>query len=178
MDPFSIATGCVGLLAAVAQLSTQVTNFASSFSSARRDLDRVLRELASLGLCLETLKDASAKLEYPDALRADLMNVLKDCGSVTTEMESLLCKVLSGNLLRRIEWTVKEKAEMEGLRSCLERHKSVLEIALDTTTVYVYFLPNSVCCTPLRASVPSRPGAGVLRYCVFNEALWYLLVFV
>ena len=135
MDPFTVTTGCIGLLAGVAQLSVQIATFVSSVKHARRDMDAVLRELASLSLCLGMLRDNSRNITYPDGFRDNLMNVLENCNSVTNEMEAMLLKLSSTNLGRRLQWTFKEKGEMDRLRSSLESHKSALEIALDMTSL-------------------------------------------
>lgn len=134
MDPFSVTTGCIGLLAAVTQLSVQITTFVSSVKHAHRDMDAVLRELTSLSLCLKMLRDNSRNITYPDGFRDNLTGVLGDCNSVTNEMKATLRKLSSANL-GRLQWTFKEKGEMDRLRSSLESHKSTLEIALEMTSL-------------------------------------------
>lgn len=42
MDPFSVSTACVGLPAAVGQMSVQIAQFVSGVREARRDMDAVL----------------------------------------------------------------------------------------------------------------------------------------
>ena len=103
MDLFTVSTGCIGLLAGIAQLSTQISAFVSSVRDARRDMDAVSRELSSLSLCLGTLRDDSAKIEYPDGLRENLIAVLKNCDSVVKEMTALLEKLSGANLLRKLQ---------------------------------------------------------------------------
>jgi hypothetical protein len=153
MDPFSLTAGYLGLLAGIAQLTAQITVFVSSVRDARRDMDAVSRELSSLSLCLGTLKDDSAKVEYPDGLRENLIVVLKNCDWVVKDMTQLLEKLSSANLKSKIQWTISGKDDMNRLRSSLESHKSALEIALDMTNLYVSFImlfPQLVpvfCCT-------------------------------
>lgn len=55
MDAFSGSTSYIGLLAAIAQLTVQITGFISDIREARRDMDAVSRELVSLSMCLQTL---------------------------------------------------------------------------------------------------------------------------
>jgi hypothetical protein len=138
MEPLSIATGCVSLLSGVAKLSTQVSGFVASVRDARKDMTSVLAELSSLSLCLETLRNDSAMIDYPDAFREDLLTVLKNCDAVTTEMTTLLDKLASANMMRKVQWTALGKDEMNKLRSSLESHKSALEIGLDMTSLYVF----------------------------------------
>jgi hypothetical protein len=135
MDPLSISVGCVSLLAGVSKLGIQISTFISSVRDARRDMDGVSRELTSLALCLETLRDDSTKLTYPAGFRDNLLAVIKNCDAVTKDMGVLLQKLSSANLPRRIQWSITSKDEMNKLRSSLESHKAALEIALDMTTL-------------------------------------------
>jgi hypothetical protein len=137
MEPIIIATGCVGLLSGVSKLSIQISAFVSSVRDARKDMAAVTGELSSLSLCLETLRDDSMKLEYPDGFQENLLKVLKNCDAVTTEMTALLDKLSSANLLRKVQWTAMGRDDMNKLRSSLESHKSALEIGLDMTSLYV-----------------------------------------
>lgn len=88
MDPFSVSTACVGLLAAVAQLTVQITTFVSGVREARRDMDAVSRELSSLALCLQTLRVDSIKIQFPDGLKQTLVAVLGNCDSVAQQMHT------------------------------------------------------------------------------------------
>jgi hypothetical protein len=47
------------------------------------------------------------------------------------DMTILLDKLLSANMLRKTQWTVSGKDDVNKLRSSPESHKSALEIALD-----------------------------------------------
>jgi hypothetical protein len=138
MDPFTLSTACVGLLAGVAQLSVQINQFVSSVREAHSDMDAVLQELNSLSLCLEALRDDSACIRYPQTLRNNLIAVLRNCDHVTGDMQNLLHKLSSRHLGRRIQWSATGRDEMNKLRSSLETHKSALVIALEMTTLYVY----------------------------------------
>lgn len=137
MDPFSIATGCVSLLTGVSKLTIQISTFVASVRDARKDMAAVSGELSSLSLCLESLRDDSMKIDYPDGFRQNLITVLKNCDTVTTEMTTLLDKLASANLLRRFQWSTMGRDDMNRLRSSLQSHKSALEIGLDMTSVYV-----------------------------------------
>ena len=135
MDPFSVSTGCVGLLAAIAQLSIQIRTFVAGVREARHDMDLVSRELTSLSLCLETLRDDSERIKYPAGVQVNLIAVLKNCDRVTQDMQALLEKASSGSLGRRIQWTAVGRDDMDKLRSTLETHKSALDLALDMTAL-------------------------------------------
>lgn len=132
---FQCSTGCIGLLAAVAQLSKQISAFVSSVRDARRDMDAVSRELISLTLCLEMLRDDLTRIAYSDGFRANLLAVVKNCDTVTKDMTTLLDRLSSQHSTRRVQWTVAGRDDMSKLRSSLESHKSALEIALDITSL-------------------------------------------
>ena len=135
MDPFTVSTACVGLLAAVAQLSGQITTFVSGVREARRDMEAVSRELVSLTMCLEALRDDSSKIQYPDGMKQNLLAVMENCNKVAEQMSGLIQKMSSHSLGRRVQWTAFSRDDMNKLRSSLETHKSALDIALDLTSL-------------------------------------------
>jgi hypothetical protein len=69
-------------------------------------MDAVSRELTSFALCLETLRDDSAKILYPDSFRGNLLAVLGNCDAVTKDMVALLSKLSSKNLVKKIQWKI------------------------------------------------------------------------
>jgi hypothetical protein len=137
MEPLSIAIGCVSLLTGVSKLTIQISTFVASVRDARKDMAAVSGELSSLSLCLETLRDDSNRIDYPAGFRENLLTVLKNCDTVTAEMTTLLDKLSSANVLRKVQWTAMGRDDMNRLRSSLESHKSALEIGLDMTSLYV-----------------------------------------
>ena len=133
MDPLSITTACVSLLSGI-----QISRNTSVSSSPRCvDMDAVSRELTSLTLCLELLRDDSTTINYPDGFRKDLMGVLQSCDFITHQMKAILRKLSSGNVGRRIQWSLSSREEMNNLRSSLEAHKSAIEIALTLGSITV-----------------------------------------
>jgi hypothetical protein len=135
MDPLSITSACGSLLAAVTKLSTQITKFVSSVRDARRDIDAVSRELTSLALCLETLRDDSATTAFPDNFSGNLLSVLGNCGVVVKDIADLLARLQASVSGGRVQWPISGRNEVNRLRSSLESHKSALEIALDMMTL-------------------------------------------
>ena len=135
MDPLSITAACSGLLGAVTDLSTQITKFVSSVRDARRDIDAVSRELTSLALCLETLRDNSLTNEFPNKIIGNLLSVLGNCNVVVKDIADLLARLHASISGGRIQWTISGRDEVNRLRSSLESHKSALEIALELMTL-------------------------------------------
>ena len=141
MDPLSVSSACVGLIAGVSQLTLQISSFVSTVRDARKDMDAVSRELTSLSLCLQTLRDDSTNIEYPQGTKETLIAVIQNCDSVTKQMETLLKKMSSGSLARSAQWAMTGRDDMNKLRSSLEAHKAAIEIALDMISMYVFTFP-------------------------------------
>jgi hypothetical protein len=139
----AITVACASLISGVVTLSKQITTFVSDVRASRKDMDAVSRELSSLTLCLEALRDDSSKISFPESLQQNLVGVLRNCDDVTKEMQNLLRKLSSESLRRRIQWSMLDRDEMNKLRSRLEAHKSAIDIALDMISmcVFSFFTP-------------------------------------
>ena len=140
----AIAVACTSLISNIVTLSKQIVTFVSDFRDARKDMDAVSRELSSLSLCLEGLRNDSSKIQLPTSLQQNLVGVLRNCDDVTKEMRELLRKLSSENLGRRMQWSIIARDEMNKLRSRLEAHKSAIDIALDMISMYVFPLHSHI----------------------------------
>src|SRR5947208_3368665 len=98
MEPISIVTGCVSLIGGITNLSMHIAVFVSEVRSARKDMDAVQRELASLSLCLEALKIdcSSRRVDYPEAIKENLAQALVNCDVITQQIKDLLDKLRAG----------------------------------------------------------------------------------
>ena len=106
--------------------SDTVYPFASQVRASRRDMDAVSRELSSLQMCLETLRDDAVTINYPPRIK----HILKNCEAKINEMVVLLVTVEARNLGRGLQWTVVCRDQVNGMRAGLEAYESSLEIAL------------------------------------------------
>ena len=140
----AITVACSSLTSSIITLSKQIVTFVSDFRDARKDMDAVSRELSSLSLCIQGLRDDSSKIQLPESLQQNLVGVLRNCDDVTKEMRELLQKLSSENFRRRIQWSIIARDEMNKLRSRLEAHKSAIDIALDMISMYVFPLYSHV----------------------------------
>ena len=136
MDPFSIATSCISLTSAIAQLTLQIKTFVSGFRDTRKDLESVTAELQSLSICLECIQDdySNYRVSYPSSISQSLLSVLRNCEGVTTQMQAVLDQTSSVSVNKRIHWAMHGRQQMNTLRSSLEAHKSAIDIALAMTT--------------------------------------------
>lgn len=57
MDPFTVAGTCVGLVVGITTLLERIRSFAREVRSARKDMDAASRELISLQLSVEAIRD-------------------------------------------------------------------------------------------------------------------------
>lgn len=141
-EPLSIVTGCVGLLSGIINVTKGLGAFVSEVKGARGDINAVLTELESLRLCVEGLKTDTddAKLEYPEEMAQSLSGILSNANGVVEEMKSLLLKLESLRLHRRLQWAVNGKSDMNNLRSRLEAHKTALNLGMTMSAQYVHLL--------------------------------------
>ena len=130
MDPFSIAATCVGAVETVGKLSIQISEFVSSVRAARRNLEAVSRELASLSICLVFLRDDSQNVTFADGL----CETVKSCDQVANEISEIL-EELQRSSLARVQWTIAKRDTINKLRSSLESHKACIDIALDMASL-------------------------------------------
>lgn len=135
MDPFSVTTACVGLLNGILGLSKQISSFVIGTRDAHKDMQAFSKELVSLQLCLESLKEERIVGQFPDKLKQSLLVIISSCSDVVDQMSSLLARHSSGSLGRRMQWSMFSRDEADRLRSSLEAHKSAIEIALSVSTI-------------------------------------------
>jgi hypothetical protein len=139
MEPLTIATTCLGLINGIASLAQHITVFVNDVRGARKDMDMISRELASLSLCLEALRTdcRSERVQYPKASRKCLEGALLNIDVVTQQVKDLLQRLSSGRLGRRIQWTMQSKDTVDRLRTSLETQKSTIEIALQCGSIQI-----------------------------------------
>ncbi|KAH8728429.1 hypothetical protein GQ44DRAFT_757349 [Phaeosphaeriaceae sp. PMI808] len=141
MDPLSVATSCVTLVATITRCSHSVTIFVREVRDARSDLDMISRELHSLKTVLVLLSDDFAKPSsktLPPRLVEHLGSILRNCNGVVVEVERSLAKHGSSRLGRGGHWALGGgKDDMAKFRSNLEAHKTALELALELITMTI-----------------------------------------
>lgn len=137
MDPVSIAAASASIAVSAMTLGRNITSFVSDVRGARKDMDAVMRELTSLRLCIVALgdDDENGHMSFSAEMHDQIRKILVNIEFVFNEINTILRKVSSGRLGRRIQWTVSEKDAMATWRSSLEANKAALEIALTTNTI-------------------------------------------
>ncbi|KAF4880472.1 hypothetical protein CGCSCA1_v000210 [Colletotrichum siamense] len=134
-DPFSIVTGCVGLIGAAGATVNAITAFVRDCRAARGDLTIVARELTDLQLILELLKDDGEGHALPNSLQDQIDRIVERCKCIIKDIEDVLkrCKGSS----RAIIWAASEKKEVESLRRDLEIYRESLGLTVETTTLWI-----------------------------------------
>lgn len=131
MDPLSVTTGIIGLLA----ISNKVTQYISNLKDASEQRQRVLNELLLMTGCLTILKANAEKMELlPQAFLSlcgedGILYQLKDC--LQTLWDRLQPGVGFRRFTRRVRWPFR-KDEVDDLLRTMERYKTILVLVLQS----------------------------------------------
>ncbi|KAM7196551.1 hypothetical protein V8F33_006050 [Rhypophila sp. PSN 637] len=134
MEPISAAASVLGVLGAIASVSSAATRFMLDIQSARKEIIAVKKELSALKGGLEILADDlndSTESSYHDGVVERIADVANNCRKVFTEIGDCV-QSYEGSRLR---WAASGKENMERLRRELEIHKSTLSVTLDLVSV-------------------------------------------
>ncbi|WAO95247.1 Hypothetical protein NCS54_01286000 [Fusarium falciforme] len=133
MDPLSIAAGCAGLISTIGTLSLSIHGFVRTCREARKDLDKVSRELQSLQSVLRLIEDDATNEEkpFPPVIGQHVLSIVSNCNSVILEIEACIAQYGQKRLKAQVTWAIGGQGDVEKLRTNLEAHKSSLELALD-----------------------------------------------
>ncbi|KAG5664966.1 hypothetical protein KAF25_008700, partial [Fusarium avenaceum] len=136
MDPLSITTACVGLLATVTKTALAVTNFTRDCREARSDLTSITGELSQLNLVLELLRDETAVTDdriMPESLQIHILSTINSCSSAVSKINTILDKHTGKTGMLR--WATFGKNEVAGLRTSLEAYRGSLSLVLELVSV-------------------------------------------
>ena len=135
-DPMSLGIACVALLAQIAELTKVLTDFVKAVRSARKDIQGFSKELASLEQAVSSLRDEA--ISVPELVKANVTQILKQCQSVTQDMQHILQKHQrkGAGFSQKLQWTLNDAAEVTKLRERLEPHKTGLQIALSAAILH------------------------------------------
>lgn len=137
MDSRSIAYGCGTLIDWVTRLTVGIPIFVSNVRIARKDMDALLRELTSLQLCLNALRDddQSASVEYPPSLTSQINQLLTNTEVVVRQINTAVIKLSSRKADNAAIWSSTECHEMVRCRSILESDRLALDLAVTMGTI-------------------------------------------
>jgi hypothetical protein len=126
----SIATSCDDVLATIRTVATEITAFSRTVRPARKDLDLVTREIASLEATIDFIQHDAADVHDVPGLDRQLHLVLQQCESVLQRLSTHLNDWLPGGARTHIPWSLGGKGEMATIKGGLEAHHQMLEMNL------------------------------------------------
>lgn len=136
MDPLSITSACIGLLAAVTKTTLAVTNFTRDCREARSDLTSITGELSQLNLVLELLRDETAVSDdqiIPESLQTHILSTINSCSAAVSKINTILDKHAGKTGV--LKWATFGKNEVAGLRTSLEAYRGSLSLVLELVSV-------------------------------------------
>ena len=137
MDPLSIASGVVGIVAAAAKISLLLARFTKNTIAAPKQAKIVLSEVSDVGGILSQLQPFLLGIALPDRSRVSLLTVewmvtiVSGCVLTFSELEKLLdgFKTETLSILDRLKWVRKETAIVDLIQR-LQNHKASLSLVL------------------------------------------------
>jgi hypothetical protein len=136
MDPLSITSACVGLLAAVTKTTLAVINFTRDCREARSDLTSITGELSQLNLVLELLRDETAVSDdqiIPESLQTHILSTINSCSAAVSKINTVLDNHAGKTGV--LKWATFGKSEVAGLRTSLEAYRGSLSLVLELVSV-------------------------------------------
>ncbi|KAF1998277.1 hypothetical protein P154DRAFT_578097 [Amniculicola lignicola CBS 123094] len=134
MDPLTVISGCVSLVATISKLSISMLGFIHDVRGARSDFNTVSCERLSFKTVLKLpAKDAaeSNASGFSDTLRKQVTCITSNCNGVLEQTDELLEKQGGSRMDKAARWALFGQNHVGRLWSSLKAHKSALEIALD-----------------------------------------------
>ena len=143
-DPLSIATGVTGILTAAAQVSSILLDFKRSIGGAQDMAKTVMLEINDLTTILSQLQNFIIAREQCESTRTSLLRldqivtIVSGCVLTFSELRTLLDNMKSTEmqLIDKVKW-VRRQAEIKGLTSRLNTHKTSLSLMLDVLNGYI-----------------------------------------
>lgn len=126
MDPFSITTGCLGIISTIANTSASITHFVRDVRDSRRELSKTKQQLAELEMTLNLINDdhnrenGNLVKQMPEGIVHQTKLVLDSCRDILVELDGLIVKYNSERRLAAFQWARKGKDEVVGLISSLK----------------------------------------------------------
>ena len=136
-DPLSIASGCVGVLTAAAQITSILIKFTKDTKNAPDQARVVLAEVSDINGILSQLQSLLLRTNstVPSSwalLQVDhLVSIISGCVLTFSELQKVLdnLKVEGMNIIDRIQWSRKESF-IASLIQRLQTHKASLSLII------------------------------------------------
>ncbi|MCJ1447247.1 MAG: hypothetical protein MMC23_007758 [Stictis urceolatum] len=136
-DPFSLATGAIGLVKAACEISELLVKFTRGVRDAPKQASAALDSVNEMSPILHQLQQFLCKLEDVDVTRTSQLDadqvliIISGCVRTYSELHLLLKDIVPEymNMFDRARWTRKE-SEVQRLIERLQTHKASLSLLL------------------------------------------------
>ena len=152
-DPFSLATGAIGLVKAACEISELLVKFTRGVRDAPKQASAALDSVNEMSPILHQLQQFLCKLEDVDVTRTSQLDadqvliIISGCVRTYSELHLLLKDIVPEymNMFDRARWTRKE-SEVQRLIERLQTHKASLSLLLIVFTRYMMSYTCAVNC--------------------------------
>ncbi|KAK4455304.1 hypothetical protein QBC34DRAFT_432658 [Podospora aff. communis PSN243] len=132
MDPGTIASGCIGLLATV----TQTIIFIRSVIDAPKDQEVITSELANLENVVRLLQSHSSDTELiPPPIQSQILSIISSCQVLVNRIHERIAELKQRGVVGKIKWVVVVREEVDDLRASLEAHRGSLALAVQMVSI-------------------------------------------
>ena len=133
-EPFSIATGVVGIVAAGVQLSSALYSVCEKIGNAQNSIESVASDLSFFVIVVDELGKifASSEKLYSQELENGVRKVIERCRTLFREINCMIGKtkdVANSKLKTKVAWVFRE-SKVNETRANLESLKSTLGLIL------------------------------------------------
>ncbi|KAM7190188.1 hypothetical protein V8F20_009810 [Naviculisporaceae sp. PSN 640] len=134
-DPFSITSGCAGLITAIAQ----AVKVAIHIRNARDDIAAITHELGRTKDVLDELvrMDQEHGSSIPRKLKDQIKGIITNCRDVVREIETSLVKIRDMSRLRVAITALMGESDLKRQLKTMEAHKAALKLVLDLWSLHL-----------------------------------------
>ena len=137
MDPLSIGSAVVGLIATAARVhvAPMLHHFVSHARDAPKSASQILDEMNSITAALEQLQIYLMGAYKTNAIRRSMINLrnivatLTACVKTYSDLEFMVNKCMSNGEVKKFKWVINE-SDIEGLFNRVQAHKLSLVFML------------------------------------------------
>lgn len=142
MDPLSIGSAVVGLIAAATRITPIVYHFITHAHDAPKTASQILDEMNSITTALERLQTYLVGASTTDVARRSLVSLrnivatLTACVTTYSDLERIVGKCLEDGKVKKMKWLINE-GDIGELVHRVQGHKSSLTLMLTILQWYV-----------------------------------------
>jgi len=142
MDPLTIGSAVVGLIAAASRIGPILYHFVTHTKDAPKSASQILNEMNDVTAALERLQVYLLDASTTNVARRSLVSLrnliatLTSCAITYSDMEHVIGKCIEGGAVKRVRWVMNE-ADIGELLQRVQAHKLSLTLMLTILQWYV-----------------------------------------